>query len=205
MRTLLLIPSKLKIGTEEAVAQDKHPRMDYYALREKLNHQNGDSCDILGYTEVEESRHSVVRFLRRTGGDDFALAFLGYQVASKYDAVFTNGENVGLPLALLWQCFGGGDTRPAHVTIGHRLSAGKKRLFFRTWGLHRFMDALLVYAKTQEMYGQAELKIPAEKLRLIAFHADTRFFRPRGETVDTKSNLLGGVGMARLSDAYSGG
>ncbi|MBC8140083.1 MAG: glycosyltransferase family 4 protein [Armatimonadetes bacterium] len=184
MRTLLLIPSKLKTNIEAQIADNTHPRMDYFALQEKLNPQNSDSCVIIDYTEVEGSRHPVVGVLRKMFGNDFALAYMGFRAAKQYDAVFTNGENVGLPLALLWKFLGGGASRPAHVTIGHRLSTGKKRLFFRTLGLHAFMDAILVYARTQETCGREELKIPAEKLRLIAFHADTRFFAPQGNAVE---------------------
>ncbi len=183
MKTLLLIPSKVKANIGAQVTDSSHPRMDYFTLQERLNLQNGSTCDIIDYTEVEVAHHPFVRSLRRTLGDDFALAYLGFRAAKNYDAVFTNGENVGLPLALLWQWFGGGTDRPAHVTIGHRLSTGKKRLFFRTLGLHEMMDAILVYARTQETVGRESLRIPAEKLRLIAFHADNRFFAPRGTEV----------------------
>ena len=192
MKTLLLIPSLLKTGIEEAVSLNQHPRMDYFALRDALLQEPDTTCDILGYAEVDSDPHPVTQFLRKSLGRDTALAFLGYRKGHKYDAVFTNGENVGLPLALLWK-YAGNANRPAHITIGHRLSTGKKRLFFEKMRLHEVMDTIFVYAETQRQHGQDVLKIPAEKLRLIAFHADDQFFRPLGNIPDPQQICAAGL------------
>jgi glycosyltransferase involved in cell wall biosynthesis len=124
---------------------------------------------------VDRARHPLVVAARRTLGRDAALALLGFLRRGAYDAIFTNGENVGIPLALLLKVV---RARPRHVTIGHRLSTGKKRLFFRNLSAHRQMDQIFVYAETQRAYAEEHLGIPAEKLSLIAFHADDRFYRP---------------------------
>ena len=68
--------------------------------------------------------------------------------------------------------------RPGHVTIGHRLSAGKKRPFFTLLRAHRQIDTTFVYARTQRDFAEADLGIPAHQLSLIPFHADHRFYRP---------------------------
>jgi glycosyltransferase involved in cell wall biosynthesis len=57
--------------------------------------------------------------------------------------------------------------------------------------LHRQMDIIFVYAQTQLDYARETLQIPAEKLRLIPFHADTRFYHPTS----------GGPPRRRLSSA----
>ncbi len=176
MKTLLLIPSVVKTDIGGAVAAGRHPRMDYHALADALCAGLDDRADILDYAAADASRNPLVRLAARLGGRDAALATLGWLRRGRYDALFTNGENVALPLALLLKLV---RRRPAHVTIGHRLSAGKKRAFYTRLRAHRQMDAIFVYATAQRDFAARELHIPAHKLSLIPFHADQRFYRPR--------------------------
>ncbi|MBV9850771.1 MAG: glycosyltransferase family 4 protein [Armatimonadetes bacterium] len=186
MRTLLLIPSVLKTDIEGAVAADRHPRMDYHALAEALREGSDDAADLLDYAAADGSRHPLVRLAARIGGRDAALATLGWLQRGKYDAIFTNGENVALPLALLLKlCL----RRPGHVTIGHRLSAGKKRPFYTLLGAHRQMDTIFVYAQTQRDFAESHLHIPPAKLSLIPFHADQRFYRPQRAAIVRENQL----------------
>lgn len=175
MKTLLLIPSVLKIGLEVSMRNDRHPTMDYYALMESLRAEMDSHVDCLDYAAVDSNRHLLVRLVRRTAGRDPALALLGFLRRRQYGAIFTNGENVGIPLALLFKAT---RKRPGHVMIGHRLSTGKKKLFFKRLHVHRQIDTIFIYAQTQREYAKKELGIPAEKLSLIAFHADHCFYRP---------------------------
>jgi len=163
---LLLIPSYAKRGIEEAVAANSHPTMDYYALQAQLN------ADIADYAVLDADRHPLVRLARRAGRDA-ALAMHGFLRRRHYDVIFSNGENVSIPLAALFRSV---RKRPGHVLIGHRVSAPKKRPFLRA--LHRQMDTLFVYSTTQYDYARQTLGIPEHKLRRIPFHADHRFFYP---------------------------
>ena len=129
MKTLLLIPSVLKNGLEAAVTADRHPTMDYSALAQALQAEADGHVDLLDYAAVGRAPHPLVRLVRRTAGRDAALALMGFLCRRQYDSIFTNGENVGIPLALLFKAV---RKRPGHVTIGHRLSTGKKKLFLRT-------------------------------------------------------------------------
>jgi glycosyltransferase involved in cell wall biosynthesis len=165
-RVLLLIPSYAKRGIEADVAANVHPTMDYFALQSRLQ------ADIADYASMEADRHPLVKAARRIGRDA-ALGMHGFLRARDYDVIFSNGENVGIPLALL---FALRRARPRHLLIGHRLSPGKKRWLMRT--LHPQMDAIFVYAASQEQYAETVLRIPGRKLHLIPFHADTRFYQP---------------------------
>jgi glycosyltransferase involved in cell wall biosynthesis len=165
-RTLLLIPSYAKRGIEEEVAANQHPQMDYYALQSELG------ADLADYAVLDAERHPLVRSACKLG-KDVGLAMLGFLRRSRYDVIYSNGENVSIPLAAFFQWV---RKRPVHVLIGHHLSPKKKRPFLRF--LHPQMDALFVYAKTQYEYAQQTLGIPARKLHWIPFHADHRFFRP---------------------------
>ncbi len=165
-RTLLLIPSYAKRGIDADVAANLHPTMDYFALQTRLG------ADLADYASAEADQHLLVKAARRAGLDA-ALAMHGFLRSRDYDVVFSNGENVGIPLAAL---FAARRARPGHLLIGHRLSPRKKRLLMRA--LHPQMDSIFVYAETQRAYAQDVLGIPAGKLYLIPFHADTRFYQP---------------------------
>lgn len=207
MKVLVLIPSVLKRDIAQAVENDAHPRMDYYVLADALREQGSCTGDrgaandvvLLDYGALEAAGTGapspVVRFVRRIAGRDAALAVLGLLHSRGADAIFSNGENVGIPLALLLRMFRRRGRRPGHVTIGHRLSTGKKRFFFRTLGLHREMDTIFVYASTQEAYAQEHLHIPGAKIRRIAFHADDSFYRPSLVTDSAGANLISAAGL----------
>lgn len=176
MKTLLLFPCTLKTDVAAAVAADRHPLLEHSALAETLRTAHHADAVLLDYSTMERSRHLLVYFARKIGGRDCGLAVLGWLHCQRYDTVFTAGENVALPLALLLKL---SRRRPGHVTIGHRLSADKKRLFYTWLGAHRQMDTIFVYAAAQRDFAIRRLGISAHQLRLIPLYADSRFFRPR--------------------------
>ena len=181
-RVLMLIPSQAKRDIAEQVRSDAHPEMDYYALRRALG------ADIIDYGSLESGpQPALVRMVRRFG-KDAALAALGYQKRSEYDVIFSNGENVGIPLSFLLR----GRRRPGHVLIGHRVSPQKKRPFFRM--LHSQMDGIFVYSSVQREFAMKELGIPGSKLHLIPFHADHRFYRPM-PTRDVSAKMICSAGL----------
>lgn len=183
-RVLMLIPSLAKQGIAEAVRSDAHPIMDYYALQEALH------ADILDYGALEaEPTPTLVRIARRFG-KDAALAALGYSRRNDYDLVYSNGENVGIPLAALMKRH---FKRPGHLMIGHKVSTGKKRILLR--GLQAQMDAIFVYATPQYDFAQQTLRIPAAKLHLIPFHADHQFYRPMLTSDHLPSRMICSAGL----------
>src|SRR5579883_2757557 len=179
-RVLLLIPSVAKRGMEKAVAQDKHPTMDYWALASALR-ERGAEVELLDYSSVAGAK----------GPKDITLALAGYRRRHQFDAIFTNGENVALPLALLLK---GSRKRPTHVTIGHRLSTPKKRTFFTGLKAHRQIDRIFVYASAQYEYARAILGIESARLALIPFHADADFYRPLSN-VPVQPGLISSAGL----------
>ena len=189
MRLLLLIPSVLKTGVEASVAGDTHPLMDYYALADALRAMSpGATVDLVDFAALEKERHPLVRQAERRGGKDAALAALGFLRRGEYQAIFTNSESIGIPLALLLKTIPAG-RRPRHVTIGHRLSTGKKRLFFQNLRAHRQIDKVFVYSTEQRDFALDSLGIPAERIERIEFHADARFYRPLPEVEEDPSQI----------------
>lgn len=184
LKILMLIPSVAKQGVAEAVQQDRHPTMDYFALQERLK------ADILDFSAFERADcPTLVRHARRAG-NDAALAMLGYLKRKEYDVIFSNSESVSIPLALLLKRH---RKRPRHVLIGHRLTPPKKKPFFRA--LHAQMDAIIVYSELQRKYGIEQLGIAPEKLHLIPFHADHRFYRPLEPSPEAQGNIISGAGL----------
>jgi len=189
-KTLLLIPSVAKTGIEADVAADRHPTMDYHALAAALRDRHGVAVDILDYAAVDADTTPAVRLARKSGGRDAALAAMAFARRKEYAAIFSNGENVGLPLALL---LGAVPRSAGHVSIGHRLSTGKKRLFFTALKAQRRMDRIFVYAQAQYDWGVDRLGIAPETMALIPFHADDRFYRPL--TVPVNPDLICSAGL----------
>ncbi len=183
-RVLMLIPSTAKRGLSNAVQADTHPTMDYFALQERLG------ADILDYAALDAGASPALVRLARRAGRDVALAALGYGRRKQYDVIFSNGENVGIPLAFFLKRH---RSRPAHVVIGHRLSPRKKRPFLKS--LQAQMDAIFVYASTQFTYAREELGIAESKLHLIPFHADRKFYRPLPPSPDAPTRLICSAGL----------
>ena len=173
MKTLLLIPSVVKTGIETEVARGGHPTMDYHALAAALQQDPEAVVEILDYDSVDRETAPVVRLTRRFGGRDAALAMMAFRRRGEFSVLFSNGENVGIPLALLLGLL---PRRVGHVTIGHRLSTGKKQLFFRLLKAQRRLDKIFVYAQSQYDWAVDRLGISPEQLSLIPFHADDRFY-----------------------------
>ncbi len=183
-KVLMLIPSKAKYETLGEVSADTHPMMDYFALQQRLN------ADILDYSSLEKEGGAPLVKLAIRAGKDTALAALGYSKRHDYDIIFSNGENVGIPLAALLKRH---RTRPGHVLIGHRISPRKKRPFFRA--LQAQMDDIFVYASTQQRYGVQELGLKSTKLHLIPFHADHHFYREMPADTQAPSRMICSAGL----------
>ena len=190
MKTLLLIPSVVKTGIETEVAAGGHPTMDYHALAAALCQQPEATVEILDYDAVDRETSPVVRLTRRIGGRDAALAMMAFRRRGEFSVLFSNGENVGIPLALLLGLL---PRRVGHVTIGHRLSTGKKQLFFRLLKAQRRLDKIFVYAQSQYDWAVDRLGISPEQLSLIPFHADDRFYH--SQSVPVKSDQICAAGL----------
>ena len=183
-KVLMLVPSYAKTSVQTAVQADAHPTMDYFALQKELG------ADIADYGLLEREAPPAIVKLARKAGRDAALAAYGFTKRNDYDVIFSNGENVSIPLCGLLK---GRRKRPLHVLIGHRVSPPKKKPFFRAF--HPQMDAIFLYATPQLEYAKCQLGIPAHKLHLIPFHADARFYRPLTTTGNAPDNQICSAGL----------
>ena len=171
MRTLILAAGRFGAPLREAIAAGREPRLDMDELRSALG------ADLLDYGAVDTSRSPAVRAANRMGGASAALAVLAAGEASRYDAIFTSGEDIGIPLAALLL---GRRTAPAHTMISHTLAPLKKRLVLRVPGLRRRIDRVLCYASSEERLLIERLGFSSAQVRRISYQADVAFFRPDG-------------------------
>lgn len=163
-------PSRVLLAVSADASSDasRGPRRDYAQLASRLR------GDVLDRRAIDAS--FTGRAIRAVLGAAPAQAWLAFRRRGRYDAIVTDGEHIGIPLALLLRC-----SRSAvrHVTIGHRLTAPKKRPFFRVFRVHRRMDRIALHARQQYDAALRDLGIEPGRLAVIPYQVDTEFWTPQ--------------------------
>jgi glycosyltransferase involved in cell wall biosynthesis len=143
------------------------PRKDYRVLADRLG------ADSLDRSHVQRS--GILRRLKRFIGVAPLQAWVAFRQRSRYDVIVTDGEHIALPLALLLKL---ARSRVRHVTIGHRITAAKKRPWFTLLRAHSNVDRIALHSSHQYDLAVAELGIPAERLALVPYQVDSDFWHP---------------------------
>lgn len=170
---LMVFSARLDDAARAAVAAAHWPRKDFFALEDDLG------GDVIDDATLDERR--AWRLLRRLAGAPVAKAWLAFCRRGRYDAVLTDGEHIGLPLALLLRLC---RRPPRHVTIGHLLTTPAKRAVFRWLRPQGRLDVVLVHATVQAQVAVAELGLRPEQVRLIPYQVDPAFWAPDGRAPD---------------------
>ncbi len=158
------------------------PRKDYRVLAETLGAATIDRSDV--------RRSGILGRLAKFVGMAPLQAWLAFRERSRYDVIVTDGEHIGIPLALLLKAT---RSRVGHITIGHRLTAGKKRPMFRWLKVHTHMDRIAVHSRRQYELAIEELGIPAERLALIPYQVDAGFWHPSADVAEER--LISSAGL----------
>lgn len=173
-RVLLTMSGTIPTDVRERIADGTRPRPDYVEMARAMD------ADLLDVPEARRRAGRVGRLLERVGGAPALLAWVCFRERKRYDAVFTDGEQVGLPLAALCRLT---FRRPfAHVMIVHILSAPKKVKLYKALGLGRFIDTMFVYSTWQQRFIREELGFAHDRVVFTPFTVDTTFFRPDAVT-----------------------
>ncbi len=168
---LLTVSGVIAPDVAEQVARGARPRADYYELARAFD------ADLIDYAAARRSGW-FGRLLERAGGSDLMLAWVCFQRRKHYRVIFTDGEQIGIPLALLTKFFGAGARRARHMMIAHNLSARKKKLFFDYFGIHSHIDRFFVYSTWQKHFIENRWKIRSEHVMFTPFMVDTHFYAP---------------------------
>jgi glycosyltransferase involved in cell wall biosynthesis len=164
VRTLFVVSATLPIRPVPGAG----PRKDYHVVAEALD------ATIVDRSAVQRGSW-VTRCLARCSVP-LAQAWLAFGRRAEYDALLTDGEHIGIPLAVFLKMV---RARHVHVTIGHRITASKKRPFFRWLRVHTHITRIALHARRQFELARDELGIPVEHLALIPYQVDTEFWRPQ--------------------------
>lgn len=144
------------------VAAGRRPEPEYLRLESAMG------VELLDWSRLGGSsgRHPAVS-LRH--------ALAGLRRAGDCDVIFSDGEHVGIPLALALRA-----TRlpVAHLVLAHRLSAPAKRSFFTRLHADRGMTRILMHSRRQVDIARRELGIDEQRLAFVPYFADTAFWRP---------------------------
>ncbi len=170
MRCLLLAAGRFDADLKAQIAAGREPRLDMFELATALG-----GADLIDFGDVERSDDPAVRLTARAGGNSAAVAMLGFRKRAKYDAFFTTGEDIGLPLAMLLKA---SRFRASHTMIAHTLFPAKKQAFFKV-GVGSALDRVLVYSTSEERLAIDRLGLPPAKVERLYYHADQQFFRPQ--------------------------
>jgi hypothetical protein len=151
-------------------------------------------ADVVDVEKAIVQHGRLGRLLRRVGGPGLLLGWHAFRRRRSYDVVFTDGEHVGIPFALLTRCFGRGGAR--HVMIAHLLSAPKKAKLIRWTGIGSQVDRYIVYCSRQADFVRDGLGIAADHVVLTPFMVDTDFFAPDATDVPRR-RMICSAGLER--------
>ncbi|MFO7682869.1 MAG: glycosyltransferase family 4 protein [Chloroflexota bacterium] len=180
---LLTVSGTIDPAVKEKTAQGLRPVADYIAMSEAFN------ADLIDFAQAKEAGGLPGRLIGKIAGNKAMLAWACFSLRKKYRLIFTDGEQIGIPLALLLKWFGG-KKRPRHLMIVHILSVGKKMRFFDWFGVQSAIDTFFVYSTWQKKFIETRWQIPPERVVFTPFMVDDDFFRPGAETgVMTRTEL----------------
>jgi glycosyltransferase involved in cell wall biosynthesis len=168
-KILLTVSGEIDPQIEEKIARGERPLTDYIAMA------RGFPADLIDYRTAREIGGWIGRLLEKIGGPNLMLAWACYRQRGKYQVLFTDGEQIGLPLALLLKV-AGGKQRPRHSMITHRISVRKKMIFLDVLRVYSHIDTFIVYATWQADFIRARWKQLAGKVRYTPFMVDACFF-----------------------------
>jgi glycosyltransferase involved in cell wall biosynthesis len=175
MRSLILAAGRFDDALKTRIAEDREPRLDVFELASALD------ATVIDFGDVERSDSPAVKLAARTLGASVAVAVLGFLQRDRYDAMFTTGEDIGLPLAALLKPT---RARCSHTMIAHTLYPAKKRAFFTFGRVANRIDRVLVYSTSEERHAVEKLGIPADHVERVYYQADQKFFRPSERPVE---------------------
>jgi glycosyltransferase involved in cell wall biosynthesis len=168
---LLTVSGTIDPEVEAKIARGERPETDYVAMAREF------PADLLDYAEARRRAGSFGRLLEKIGGPNLVLAWVCYTLRRRYRVIFTDGEQVGLPLALLLK-FASFGQRPRHLMLVHILSVGKKMIFLDWLRLQSHIDVFFVYATWQKQFIEQRWHVPGDRVVLTPFMVDDAFFAP---------------------------
>lgn len=188
MKTLYIISKGMdKLPDEKIIElekENKHPRVSL--LEDAL------SADLLDERYLFEKAPAYRRWLYRLIPVVVAQILEALILQSKYDVIFTQSEQAGLPLAFLMKYL---RIDTPHVMIISRItSRNEKKSKQKQWLLkhtHDAIDRILIWSSVQRRLAIDELGVPEQKIKLLKRGTDQKFWHP----IPSETDMICSVGM----------
>jgi glycosyltransferase involved in cell wall biosynthesis len=169
-RVILTVSGVVDAGIGEQIASGGRPRADYLELAQRFN------ADLLDYTAARTISGRVGRVLEKIAGSNLVLAYACWKIRKSCQAIVTDGEQVGLPLAALLTFTPG--KRPLHLMIVHVISETKKTVFLDVLRVQNAIDRFITYSRWQQRFIEERWKINRNRVLWTPFMVDHEFFAP---------------------------
>jgi glycosyltransferase involved in cell wall biosynthesis len=173
-RVILTVSGVIASNIREQIASGERPKSDYLELARSFN------ADLLDYAAARTITRRTGALLERLGGPNLVLAYACWKVRKNYQAIVTDGEQVGLPLAALLKFTPG--LRPYHMMIVHVISEPKKIVFLDWLGVQSAIDRFITYSRWQQRFIEDRWKLSRERVVWTSFMVDHEFFASKRVT-----------------------
>jgi glycosyltransferase involved in cell wall biosynthesis len=195
-KILLTVSGEIDPQIEEKTTRGERPLADYIAMARGL------PADLMDYGIARKTGGRMGQVMEKIGGPNLMLAWACFVQRRNYQVLFTDGEQIGLFLALLLKV-AGGRQRPKHCMIAHRISVKKKMMFLDWLRVHSHIDIFFVYSSWQADFIRARWKQPSQKVVHTPFMVDASFFSPAlipitaqsADRNDRPETLISAVGL----------
>src|SRR5215471_9908861 len=189
-RVVLTVSGVVAADIREQIASGKRPRADYLELAQSFN------ADLLDYAAARTIAGRTGAVLEKLGGPNLVLAYACWKVRKSCQAIVTDGEQVGLPLAALFKLTPG--TRPRHLMIVHVISEPKKTVFLDWLGVQSTIDRFITYSRWQQRFIEDRWKLGDDRVLWTPFMVDQEFFAPGHVKPNSKTRpQICAVGLER--------
>lgn len=160
MRSLMLVSASVDAQLRSNATLGQRPTPEYLVLESRHD------VELLDWSAfgVRSGHRSVTRSLQH--------AAVAARRAAQADVVFSDGEHVGIPLALAMQAM---RIDTPHVMIGHNLLTPAKQRLLRHLPLGG-VDRVLVHSPNQVGHIVSATRLPAEKLAVVPYGIDATFW-----------------------------
>jgi glycosyltransferase involved in cell wall biosynthesis len=173
-RVVLTVSGVVAADIREQIASGKRPRADYLELAKSLN------AELVDYTAARTIAGRVGKLLEKLAGPNLVLAYACWKIRKSCQAIVTDGEQIGLPLAALLKFTTG--PKPRHLMIVHVLSEPKKTAFLDWLGVHSAIDRFITYSRWQQRFIMERWKLDRNRVLWTPFMVDQEFFAPERVT-----------------------
>lgn len=165
---LVTVSGVIDSDINNQIAQMQRPRADYVEMAQRFG------AELIDYTVARSKTGWFGKLLERVGGSNLMLAWACFKERSNYSVIFTDGEQIGIPLA--WLLKFGGRNETSHLMISHILSVGKKMIFLDIFKLKKQIDTFFVYSTWQKRFIEERWQVNSDQVVFTPFMVDSQFF-----------------------------